>query len=155
MRRQEFVVGGFTDPEGSREEVGSLLLGYYAGSSLRYAGVVGTGGGWNDAFGRKLRELLEPIEVDATPFEPAPPGALRKLAHGVEPRLVAEVQFAEWTDDGKIRHPSLGDLPRLREYEHRVWGQRPESAPAVPMRQSTTLPTSLYGVSRVTGTSCA
>ena len=110
VRRQEFVVGGFTDPEGSREEVGSLLLGYYAGSSLRYAGVVGTGGGWNDAFGRKLRELLEPIEVDATPFEPAPPGALRKLAHGVEPRLVAEVQFAEWTGDGKIRHPSLQGL---------------------------------------------
>jgi bifunctional non-homologous end joining protein LigD len=107
VRRQEFVVGGFTDPEGSREGVGSLLLGYYAGNSLQYAGKVGTGRGWNDAFGRKLRELLEPIEVDATPFEPAPPGALGRLAHWVEPRLVAEVQFTEWTEDGKIRHPSL------------------------------------------------
>ena len=107
VRRQEFVVGGFTDPEGSREGVGSLLLAYYSGSSLRYAGKVGAGRGWNDAFGRKLRELLEPLEVKATPFEPAPPGALGKLAHWVEPRLVAEVQFTEWTEDGKIRHPSL------------------------------------------------
>ena len=110
VRRQEFVVGGFTDPEGSREGIGSLLLGYYAGSSLRYAGKVGTGRGWNDPFGRKLRELLEPIEVDAPPFDAAPPCALGRLAHWVEPRLVAEVQFAEWTGDGKIRHPSLQGL---------------------------------------------
>jgi ATP-dependent DNA ligase len=63
--------------------------------------------GWNDAFGRKLRGLLETIEVDATPFDPPPPGALGKQAHWVEPRLVAEVQFTEWTGEGKIRHPSL------------------------------------------------
>ena len=110
VRRQEFVVGAFTEPEGSREGVGSLLLGYYAGGSLRYAGKVGTGKGWNDGFGRKLRELLEPIEVDAPPFDAAPPCALGRLAHWVEPRLVAEVQFAEWTGDGKIRHPSLQGL---------------------------------------------
>jgi bifunctional non-homologous end joining protein LigD len=107
VRRQEFVVGGFTEPEGSREGVGAILVGYYEGESLRFAGKVGTGRGWNDAFGRRLRELLEPIEVDAPPFEPAPPGALRRLARWVEPRLVAEVQFTEWTGDGKIRHPSL------------------------------------------------
>jgi bifunctional non-homologous end joining protein LigD len=126
VRRQEFVVGGFTDPEGSRKGVGSLLLGYYDGGSLRYAGKVGTGRGWNDAFGRNLRALLEPIEVEAPPFEPAPPGALRRLAHWVDPRLVAEVQFAEWTGDGKIRHPSLrgfrpdkrpGDVRREREVD--------------------------------------
>ena len=107
VRRQEFVVGGFTQPVGSREGVGAILVGYYEGKSLRYAGKVGTGRGWNDAFGRRLRALLEPLEVDAPPFEPAPPGALRRLARWVEPRLVAEVQFAEWTGDGKIRHPSL------------------------------------------------
>jgi len=107
VRRQEFVVGGFTDPEGSREGVGAILVGYYEGTSLRFAGKVGTGRGWNDAFGRRLRELLEPLEVDAPPFEPVPSGALAKRAHWVEPRLVAEVQFAEWTGDGKIRHPSL------------------------------------------------
>ena len=107
VRRQEFVVGGFTEPEGSREGVGAILVGYYEGESLRFAGKVGTGRGWNDAFGRRLRKLLEPLEVDAPPFEPVPPGALGRLAHWVEPRLVAEVQFAEWTGDGKIRHPSL------------------------------------------------
>ena len=107
VRRQEFVVGGFTEPEGSREGVGSILVGYYEGRALRFAGKVGTGRGWNDAFGRKLRGLLESIAVDATPFDPPPPGALAKRAHWVEPRLVAEVQFTEWTGDGNIRHPSL------------------------------------------------
>ena len=107
VRRQEFVVGGFTEPEGSREGVGAILVGYYEGESLRFAGKVGTGRGWNDAFGRRLRELLEPLEIDVTPFDPALPRPLSRLAHWVEPRLVAEVQFAEWTGDGKIRHPSL------------------------------------------------
>jgi bifunctional non-homologous end joining protein LigD len=107
VRRQEFVVGGFTEPEGSREGVGSILVGYYEGRALRFAGKVGTGKGWNDAFGRRLRRLLESLAVDTVPFDPAPPGALAKRAHWVEPRLVAEVQFTEWTGDGKIRHPSL------------------------------------------------
>jgi hypothetical protein len=106
VRRQEFVVGGFTEPEGSRAGVGSILVGYYEGSALRFAGKVGTGRGWNAAFGRKLRGLLESIEVDATSFNPPPPGPLAKRAHRVEPHLVAEVQFTEWTGDGKIRHPS-------------------------------------------------
>jgi len=51
--------------------------------------------------------VLESIAVDGTPFTPPPPGALARRAHWVEPRLVAEVQFTEWTGDGKIRHPSL------------------------------------------------
>ena len=101
------MVGGFTEPEGSREGVGSSLVGFYEGRALRLAGKVGTGRGWNDAFGRKLRGLLESIAVNATPFDPAPPGALARRAHWVEPRLVAEVQFTERTGDGKIRHPSL------------------------------------------------
>jgi bifunctional non-homologous end joining protein LigD len=120
VRRQEFVVGGFTEPEGSRAGVGSILVGYYEGDALRFAGKVGTGRGWNDAFGRKLRELLESIEVAATPFDPAPPGALGKRAHWVQPRLVADVQFGEWTADGKIRHPSLqGFRVDKRPYEVR------------------------------------
>lgn len=90
-RGLEFVVGGFTDPDGSREGVGSILVGYYDGRALRFAGKVGTGRGWNDAFGRKLRGLLESVEVDATPFDAPPPGSVAKRAHWVEPRLVAEV----------------------------------------------------------------
>ena len=107
VRRQEFVVGGFTDPEGSREGIGSILVGYYDGGAFRFAGKVGTGRGWNDAFGRKLRGVLESMAVDGAPFDPPPPGAIARRAHWVEPRLVAEVQFTEWTVDGKIRHPSL------------------------------------------------
>ena len=128
VRRQEFVVGGFTDPEGSRGGVGSILVGYYEGRALRFAGKVGTGKGWNDAFGRKLRGLLDAIEVDATPFDPPPPGALAKRAHWVEPRLVAEVRFTEWTGDGKIRHPSLQGL-RADKPPAEVRREREASAP--------------------------
>lgn len=106
-KRQEFVVGGFTDPEGSRVGVGSLLIGYYERDLLRFAGKVGTGRGWSDAFGRRLRRRLEAMEVDSPPFDPSPRGWLGKHAHWVQPKLVAEVEFTEWTGDGSIRHPSL------------------------------------------------
>jgi bifunctional non-homologous end joining protein LigD len=107
IKRQEFVVGGFTDPEGARVGVGALLIGYYEDRAFRFAGKVGTGAGWNNVFGRTLRTQLDALEVDVAPFDPAPRGALAKRAHWVRPMLVAEVQFGEWTDDGKIRHPSL------------------------------------------------
>ena len=107
VRRQEFVVGGFTEPAGSRVGVGSILVGYYEGNVLRFAGKVGTGLGWNNVFGTKLRKQLDSIEVTESPFDPAPRGRLVRTAHWVKPRLVAEVEFGEWTGDGKIRHPSL------------------------------------------------
>ena len=106
-KRQEFVIGGFTDPEGSRVGVGSLLIGYYERDLLRFAGKVGTGRGWSDAFGRRLRKRLEGIEVPASPFDPSPRGWLGKHAHWVQPKLVGEVEFTEWTGDGSVRHPSL------------------------------------------------
>src|SRR4051812_14177170 len=107
VKRQEFVVGGFTDPSGSRVGVGSILIGYYERESLRFAGKVGTGTGWSAAFSLELRRQLEGIEIDRTPFDPPPPGWLRKNAHWVKPSLVAEVEFSEWTSDGRVRHPSL------------------------------------------------
>jgi bifunctional non-homologous end joining protein LigD len=107
VKRQEFVVGGFTDPSGSRVGVGSILIGYYEGKSLRFAGKVGTGRGWSSAFGLELRRKLEKIETDRTPFDPPPPRPFARDAHWVKPRLVAEVEFTEWTGDGHIRHPSL------------------------------------------------
>ncbi|HEX4683650.1 MAG TPA: DNA ligase D, partial [Gemmatimonadaceae bacterium] len=107
VKRQEFVIGGFTDPEGSRVGVGSMLIGYYERAALRFAGKVGTGRGWSDAFGRKLRKQLEAIEIDASPFDPPPRGWLGKNAHWVKPKLVAEIEFTEWTGDGNVRHPSL------------------------------------------------
>lgn len=107
LKRQEFVIGGFTDPEGSRVGVGSMLIGYYERAALRFAGKVGTGRGWSDAFGRKLRKQLEAIEIDDSPFDPPPRGWLGRHAHWVKPKLVGEIEFAEWTGDGNVRHPSL------------------------------------------------
>jgi bifunctional non-homologous end joining protein LigD len=107
VKRQEFVVGGFTDPSGSRVGVGSILVGYYEGKSLRFAGKVGTGRGWSSAFSLDLRRKLEKIETDRIPFDPPPPRLFARNAHWVKPHLVAEVEFTEWTGDAHIRHPSL------------------------------------------------
>jgi bifunctional non-homologous end joining protein LigD len=106
-KRQEFVVGGFTDPKGSRVGVGSLLIGYYEADELRFAGKVGTGRGWSAAFGRELRKKLERIETKTSPFDPRPPVALARKAHWVKPMHVVEVEFTEWTAGGHARHPSL------------------------------------------------
>ena len=98
---QEFVIGGYTDPGGGRTDFGALLVGYYEGDSLRYAGKVGTG--YSNAtlqdLGRRLRELetAEPPFVDA---RPVPRGA-----HWTQPKLVAQIGFAEWTNDARLRQP--------------------------------------------------
>ena len=106
--RQEFVIGGFTDPEGTREGIGSLVIGHYDEGRLVFAGKVGTGFTVESA--RDLRRRLEAIEQRESPFNPPPPGQLGRSAHWTKPALVAEVVFAEWTDDGKIRHPSFQGL---------------------------------------------
>ena len=110
VNRQEFVIGGFTDPEGSREGIGALLVGVYEADRLVFAGKVGTGFTVKSA--RELRTTLNRIEVPSAPFTPPPPGWLGRNAHWVKPALVAEVEFTEWTDDGKIRHPSFQGLRR-------------------------------------------
>ncbi|HVL69331.1 MAG TPA: DNA ligase D [Vicinamibacterales bacterium] len=106
--RQEFVIGGFTDPEGSRDGVGALLVGYYEGDTLRFAGKVGTG--FTIAASRDLRRQLEALEQRACPFTPRPSGWLGKHAHWTRPELVGEVVFTEWTGDDRIRHPSFQGL---------------------------------------------
>lgn len=103
LGRQELVVGGWTDPAGSRSDFGALLLGYFdQHGRLMYAGRVGTG---FDArllhdIGAKLRRT----EIARCPFE-ADPELPRKGAHWVTPEMVAEIAFSEWTRDGKLRHP--------------------------------------------------
>lgn len=106
-KRQEFVIGGYTDPKGSRKGIGSLLLGYYdEGGTLRYAGHVGSG--FNGASLRHLREVLEARATDKNPFPPrAVPG---QKSHWVKPELVAEVSFSEWTPADVIRHPVFQGL---------------------------------------------
>lgn len=104
--RQEFVVGGFTDPEGARTGFGALLVGYYDGPDLVYAGKVGTG--YSDALLRDLRRRLGDMETTTSPFVR---DAIRaRGVHWVRPELVAEVAFTEWTTDGKLRHPRFEGL---------------------------------------------
>jgi bifunctional non-homologous end joining protein LigD len=110
LLRQELVIGGFTDPEGSRSGIGALLLGYYDGDKLAYAGKVGTG------FSMKaladIRRELDPLERTTSPFDPPPARAWTGPCHWVTPKLVAEVAFTEWTDDGRLRHPSFQGMRR-------------------------------------------
>ncbi|QKT04279.1 DNA ligase D [Ectothiorhodospiraceae bacterium 2226] len=105
--RQEFVVGGYTEPGGARKGFGALLLGVYEGERLRYAGRVGTG--FDE---RRLQEVLarlQPLEVKAGPFDEAPP-RIRQRVHWVRPVLVAEVSFTGWTAEGLLRHPVFRGL---------------------------------------------
>ena len=108
LRRQEFVIGGYTDPEGSRVGIGALLLGVYDETgALAFAGKVGTG--FTAKTLRDLEGRLAPLARASSPFAKARiPGVTR--AHWVEPKLVAEVQFTEWTGDGRLRHPSFQGL---------------------------------------------
>jgi bifunctional non-homologous end joining protein LigD len=130
VQRQELVIGGFTDPEGARQGIGALLVGYYATSgALVFAGKVGTGFTIRSA--QDLRRRLEAIAVPDCPFTPRPAGALGRRAHWVEPRLVAEVAFTEWTTDGKIRHPSFQGL-RLDKDPRSVGRELPVAAPGPP-----------------------
>ena len=112
VKRQELVIGGFTEPEGSRHGVGALLVGYYDGDRFAFAGKVGTGRGWNNEFSVELRRRLDAIATDRCPFDPPPKGWLRRNAHWVRPRLVAEVEFTEWTQGGHVRHPTLRGFRR-------------------------------------------
>lgn len=99
---QELVVGGFTDPQRSRVGLGALLLGYYDGESLVYAGKVGTG--FDTKTLLDLRARLDTLEQSASPFSSA--RAIRERGvHWVRPEMVAQVEFSEWTPDGLLRHP--------------------------------------------------
>ncbi|PRX45371.1 DNA ligase D [Prauserella shujinwangii] len=108
VREQEFVVAGFTDPPGSRAGFRALLLGYHDDHDdgrLRYAGKVGAG--YDQTTLRVLRERLDRLERRTSPFRERvrEPGT-----HWVEPELVVQVRFSEWTGDGKLRHPRFRGL---------------------------------------------
>lgn len=108
FNQQEFVVGGFSAPEGTRDEFGALLLGYYDKASLRFAGKVGTG--FSAETLRRLATLLHE-RVQATPsFSDPPTGADARGVTWTRPDLVAQVQFRDWTSKGSIRHTSFRGL---------------------------------------------
>jgi bifunctional non-homologous end joining protein LigD len=97
---QELVVGGYTAPKGSRTDLGALLVGYYEDGRLRYAGKVGTG--FTRATLSDLAARLDPLRREESPFADE---VRERSTTWVEPRLVAQVGFSEWTRDGRLRHP--------------------------------------------------
>lgn len=106
QRRQEFVIGGYSEPAGSRQGFGALLLGYFDSSGqLHYAGRVGTG--FNDRQLATLGQWLHQHEQDRTPFINPPGGAAVRGVHWVAPEKVAEIRFAEWTADGRLRQAAF------------------------------------------------
>ncbi|HET6880498.1 MAG TPA: DNA ligase D [Pirellulales bacterium] len=109
VRREEFVIGGFTDPEGARHGLGALLVGYHQGDGgLVYAGKVGTG--FNDRLLVELRKRLNGLAQHESPFVDFPARLKPRKAHWVKPQLVGQVEFSSWTDDGRLRHPSFQGL---------------------------------------------
>jgi bifunctional non-homologous end joining protein LigD len=115
---QEFVIGGYTDPSGSRTDFGALLVGYYEGGRLRYAGKVGTG--YSAATLRELGARLRALQTRESPFADARP--VPRGTHWVRVEMVAQIGFAEWTNDGRLRQP-------------RFLGLRDDKAPADVVRE--------------------
>jgi DNA ligase D-like protein (predicted ligase) len=107
-RGQEFVIGGYTDPEGSRSGFGALLLGYYDGDDLVYAGKVGTG--FSESVLQSLVRRMAELEIDHPAFDKG--NLPSKNVHWIEPELVGEVAFTEWTRAGQLRHPRFQGLRR-------------------------------------------
>lgn len=100
----EFVVGGFTDPQGKRVGLGALLVGHYKDGELLFAGRVGTG--FDSKLLLDLREQLDRLEIPKSPFTQGA-GLPRLRVHWVEPKVMVQVGFIEWTGHGKLRHPRL------------------------------------------------
>jgi bifunctional non-homologous end joining protein LigD len=115
----EFVIGGYTPPQGSRTELGALLVGLYDQGKLRFTGKVGTG--YTQETLRDLGEKLKGLRADASPFDPPP-----RVPHAVwvRPRLVAQIAYAEWTADGKLRQPAFLGLRTDKKPEECTWAQR-------------------------------
>lgn len=106
--RQEFVIGGYTDPKGSRHGFGALLLGLYREGRLEYAGRVGTG--FDTKLLSSLAKRFKQLRQDACPFDVAPDAAEAAGAHWISPELVAEVRFAGWTEAHRLRQAAFVGL---------------------------------------------
>ena len=141
--RQEFVIGGYTDPAGTRDRFGALLLGVYDAGELRYAGRVGTG--FDQAALDIIFKRAAKLETDTAPFATPPTGFAAKGVHWLEPVLVAEIRFAEWTDTGAVRHATFialrDDKPaqQIRREQPQVAAGKAamDSQPSTPTRPAT------------------
>lgn len=136
VKRQEFVIGGFTEPKGSRQHLGSLLVGAKdSRGNLRYRGHVGTG--FNAKTLATLYKAFQKITADRSPFSGPIEDKLRRVVHWVQPRLVGEVEFIGWTEDGLLRHPSfLGLREDKKPAEVGIEKTKPLSDVAQPRRRA-------------------
>jgi bifunctional non-homologous end joining protein LigD len=115
----EFVIGGYTPPQGARSEFGALLVGMFDGPKLRYVGKVGTG--YTQDTLRDLGAKLRKRQTDRAPFDPAP---RMRDATWVRPDLVAQLAYQEWTADGKLRQPAFLGLRVDKEPREVTWQAR-------------------------------
>jgi ATP-dependent DNA ligase len=118
---QELVVGGFTDPQGSRVGLGALLVGYFDGDDFVFAGKIGTG--FDTKLLLDLRARLDKLEIPRPSFTKGK-GLPRLRAHWVKPEIVVQVSFIEWTGHGKLRHPRLRGVrydKAPREVVREIW----------------------------------
>ena len=139
QRRQEFVIGGWTDPKGSRKGFGSLILGVYRDGELVHTGRVGTG--FDEAALAGIQRKLKKLAMDRSPFvdygQKRPP----RDVHWVKPELVAEVAFAEFTHEGVVRHPTFQGLREDKPAREVV---REDEQP-LPRSASPAPPTDVFG----------
>ena len=144
VHQQEFVIGGFTPPGDGGRGIGSLLLGYYQDSKLEYAGRTGTG--FTQATQKMLRKRLEELQQARSPFSRELAAEEKKDARWVKPELVAEVQFATWTGDHRVRQASFQGLredkdPReIRREEPVAMPKPPKARKETPPAESTEKP---------------
>jgi bifunctional non-homologous end joining protein LigD len=118
-KESEFVIGGYTAPKGGRQHLGALLVGLYDGPKLRYVGKVGTG--FTEETLEMLSGKLERLRKDRSPFDPPPP---IRDATWVRPQLVAQLVYAEWTADGKLRQPAFLGLRTDKDPSECTWSAR-------------------------------
>lgn len=119
-KESEFVIGGFTLPRGTRLHFGALLVGLYEGKKLRFCGAVGTG--FSDETLLDLLEKLQPLQRDTCPFAAVPREV--KDARWVAPKLVAQVVYAEWTADERLRQPAFLGLRNDKKPSECRWEER-------------------------------
>jgi bifunctional non-homologous end joining protein LigD len=118
-KESEFVIGGYTAPEGHRHHLGALLVGLYDGRRLRFAGKVGTG--YSEDVLADLAKKMAPLAARNSPFEPPPP---ESGVTWLRPKLVAQIAFAEWTQDGRLRQPSFLGLRDDKNPTDCQWRER-------------------------------
>jgi bifunctional non-homologous end joining protein LigD len=113
IQRSEVVIGGYTQPRGSRSHFGALVVGLYRDKQLRY--VAHVGGGFNQRSLAELFKLMQPLKTKVSPFVDAP--KTNEPVQWLKPKLVAEVKFSEWTADQRLRHPIFVGLREDKEPE--------------------------------------